>query len=129
MIELSLRKNNEEVMKYFLNKEMTTIGRSSSNDICLPDPSISRVHLAIFRKGDQFTATDKSTNGLFVNNERITSCVLEPNDVIRIGGWTIHVGVSQEAAEAETHVSHRDPTRVLSFRPAKNELVFERAVL
>ena len=74
MIQLSLLKDDQEVMKYFLNKETTTIGRSSQNDICLPDPAISRVHLSIVRKGEQYIATDKSTENEFqVRNSSLTT--------------------------------------------------------
>jgi len=129
MVELSLRKGDEEVMKYFLNKETTTIGRASLNDICLPDASISRTHITIVRKGDQFFATDRSTNGTFVNDKKISSCEIKPNDVIRLGPWTIFFGSLLDETEKSTEIIERDPTRVLSFRPEKNELVFERAIL
>ncbi|HLG20493.1 MAG TPA: sigma 54-interacting transcriptional regulator [Bdellovibrionota bacterium] len=130
MIELAIRKGDEEMMKYLLKKETTTIGRSNQNDICLPDATVSRVHLTILRQGDQYLATDRSTNGTFVNNKRITSHELKPNDQIRVGNWTIIFGSTVEEPEEKTVVlSDRDPTRVLSFRPEKNELVFERALL
>jgi len=129
MIELSIRKTGEEVMRYFLNKETTAIGRSTRNDICLPDASISRTHLLIVRKGDQFIATDKSTNGTFVNDEKISSQELRIDDMIKLGQWTIHFGVSKEVSEIKTEITERDPTRVLSFRPEKAELVCERAML
>ena len=119
MIELSLCKENEEVMKYFLNKETTTIGRASVNDLCLPDPSVSRTHLVIARKGEQYVATDKSTNGTFVNSQRISSYQLKVDDVIRIGSWSIHFGLSKDVAVEETDIASRDPTRVLSSRPGR----------
>ena len=85
MMELSLRKSGEEVMKVLLNKEITTIGRAPTNDVCLPDAAISRLHLTISRQGDQFVATDKSTNGTLINDQRITTHVLKPHDLIRVG--------------------------------------------
>lgn len=116
-------------MKYFLNKETTTIGRSSINDVCLPDPAVSRTHLVIVRKGDQYIATDKSTNGTFVNDQRISSSQLKIDDVIRIGSWTIRFGATKEEEAQETDVESRDPTRVLSYRPDRGELVCERAMI
>ncbi len=129
MIELSLRKENAEVMRYRLNKERTTIGRASTNDICLPDASISRTHVTIVRTGDRYLATDQSTNGTYVNDERISSRELKPNDLIRLGVWTIHFGTTEIPEEAPTEIKDRDPTRILSFKPERNEIVFERAVL
>jgi DNA-binding NtrC family response regulator len=129
MIELSILKGGEEVMKVPLQKETTCIGRSSQNDICLPDPAASRTHLVIVRAGDDYIATDKSTNGTFVNDERITSCRLKKDDLIRIGAWTIRFAVSAEAADEGTEVPDRDPTRVLSHNPERGEILFERAIL
>lgn len=129
MIELSLRKNDEEVMKYFITKELTTVGRSSQNDICLPDPGISRVHVTILKQGDQYLVTDKSTNGTFVNEARISTQVLKLNDIIQMGDWTIHFGSNESEDERTIPLENREPTRVLSYQPAKGELILERAVL
>ncbi|MFH1018082.1 MAG: sigma 54-interacting transcriptional regulator [Pseudomonadota bacterium] len=128
MIELSLRKGQEEVMRYFLTKELTTVGRASHNDICLPDGAISRVHLTITRKEDKYFVTDKSTNGTFLNNERISTAELKMNDVVRVADWLIQVG-SPPPEEEDTRSQDRDPTRVLSYRPDKHELVMERTML
>ncbi len=128
-IELSLRKNDEEVMKYFITKELTTVGRSSQNDICLPDPGISRVHLTILKQGDQYLVTDKSTNGTFVNEERVSTQVLKRNDVIQMGDWTILFGNNEGQEERTIPVEQKEPTRVLSYQPAKGELVLEKAIL
>lgn len=116
-------------MKYFLNKETTSIGRSSLNDVCLPDPAVSRTHLIIVRKGDQFIVTDKSTNGTFINDKRVSSCQLKIEDTIRIGTWVIRIGSAEEEGVEATPIPSRDPTRVLSYRPDRNELLYERAVL
>ncbi|MFH1262663.1 MAG: sigma 54-interacting transcriptional regulator [Pseudomonadota bacterium] len=129
MIELSLFKMDEEVMKYFLNKETTTIGRASTNDICLPDPAISRTHFVILRAEERYVATDQSTNGTFVNEQRISSHELKINDVIRVGTWTIRFGSAKSEEAEATDVGFRDPTRVLSYRPDRSELVCERGMI
>jgi DNA-binding NtrC family response regulator len=129
MIELSLRKGREEVIKYFLTKDSTTIGRSGQNDITLSDAGISRIHMSIIRKDDKYYATDKSTNGTFVNDEKITTKEIKPNDLIRIGEWTILVQESSRSEGATTQVSDRDPTRVLSYLPDQGVVTLEKGVL
>ena len=72
---------------FTIDKETVQIGRLSDNDIMLPDPNVSRVHARISRRGDSYFITDlKSTNGTFLNEERIMDAQLADEDVIRLGG-------------------------------------------
>lgn len=62
------------------------LGRDDNCDLCLRDLSVSRHHAAIDRIDDNFIISDrKSTNGVFVNGNRIQSSKLRPGDQIRIG--------------------------------------------
>ena len=128
MIELSLLKDGDELMRYSLTKESTSLGRASQNDICLPDADISRVHLVIERKGDQFVISDKSTNGTFVNEERISSKELRVDDRIEVGPWTIVVRRA-EPEERQTEIIETVPTKVLSYRPESQQIIYQRSIL
>lgn len=68
-----------------------TIGRSKDNDIQLPSVQISRKHAVIKRKGfSVFVADNKSSNGTFVNGERILSeQELHDRDVIYLANTAI----------------------------------------
>ena len=129
MAELKLLKNSEELMKFLMRKEMVTIGRSSQNDICLPDQNISRLHLTITRKNDNYIVTDKSTNGTFVNSKRIYSHELKDDDEIKIGNWVIRFSTKDEAHESETQIMGKEPTRIISYKPSRKELVLEKALI
>ena len=74
---------------YELGDGKISIGRAMTNDIVLEDAAASRHH-AEFRVDEaakKVSIVDlDSTNGTFVNHERISGeCVLKANDVIRIG--------------------------------------------
>ncbi|HTU71378.1 MAG TPA: DUF3662 and FHA domain-containing protein [Candidatus Baltobacteraceae bacterium] len=57
---------------YFIDKA-ATIGRSEDCDIFLVDPSVSRNHATLTIQGDFGEVKDlRSTNGTFVNGERVT---------------------------------------------------------
>ena len=62
-------------------------GRSPDADFALPFPELSREHALIRCDGDQVTVADAdSTNGTWVNDERVTaSRALHPGDVVRLG--------------------------------------------
>jgi len=62
-----------------------TIGREAG-DILIKNPAVSAKHLKIEKSGSDFTAVDLgSTNGTFVNDERVTQRKLSSGDLITVG--------------------------------------------
>jgi diguanylate cyclase (GGDEF)-like protein len=70
-----------------LGTESFEIGRSSSNDLFIDQESVSRHHARIACRGDTYSVVDLgSTNGTYVNDERIRSPrLLVDGDQVRIG--------------------------------------------
>ncbi len=78
--------------KIRLDSRGISIGRGKHNDIVVPDHYCSLDH-AEFRHLKGISTVDDvgSTNGTWVNGERVTSEVqLVPGDFIKIGGITFH---------------------------------------
>lgn len=68
-----------------------TFGRGDEADVQITDERMSRQHFVVAPNGDKFIVRDLgSTNGTFVNNNRITEVILQANDRIR-GGQTVVV--------------------------------------
>src|SRR5215210_8051989 len=67
-----------------------TIGRTSLAQIVVDDAQLSRVHATVWREGDDVWIQDEnSTNGTFVNGERIsTERKLNEGDEILLGTET-----------------------------------------
>ncbi|MGA8534064.1 MAG: FhaA domain-containing protein [Candidatus Tumulicola sp.] len=62
------------------------IGRADECDVLLADPSVSRAHAILETAGDEPTVRDLgSTNGTFVNGERVESKGLRDGDELRFG--------------------------------------------
>ena len=71
---------------YAITSTTYRIGRHSSNDLPVPDPSVSRQHAEIRRRGSRFTITDlESMNGVFVNNKQQKHTELSDDDSIELG--------------------------------------------
>jgi len=70
-----------------LEGDVLTIGRDASNQIPINDAEISRKHSQLVLQGGKYVLTDLgSTNGTFVNGQRVTSQhVLQPGEVISLG--------------------------------------------
>jgi ABC transport system ATP-binding/permease protein len=63
-----------------------TIGRDPECDIVLDSPEVSRRHAAVAAAHGGYVISDESTNGVFVNGERVAqSQRLTEGDVIRVG--------------------------------------------
>ena len=65
--------------------ESTTIGRELDNDIVVPDMLASRHHARLIPTAQGVQLQDISSNGTFVNGQRITEAYLRENDVVTIG--------------------------------------------
>src|SRR5712675_2401406 len=91
MFSLKVEVPGEESRRVALDKPVTTIGRSSFNDIVLADKSLSRRHARILRDGDGLSVEDlESRNGTYFNGERLTGArALSEGDRVTIGSCTL----------------------------------------
>jgi two-component system cell cycle response regulator len=72
--------------RYSLTREEHSIGRLPELDIPVETDSVSRRHARIVSKPDGWYVEDLgSTNGTFVNDERVERRVLKDGDIVRVG--------------------------------------------
>jgi hypothetical protein len=63
-----------------------TIGREADNIICIEDSNLSKYHAVLVKSGPTYKLFDvHSTNGTFVNGQRVTYAELKDGDSVRIG--------------------------------------------
>src|SRR6266566_4985119 len=73
-------------LAYELKVDKTTVGRLEDNAFQLAEPSVSSHHCELIRRGDEIVVKDlNSTNGTFINGEKITEAVLKPGQILRLG--------------------------------------------
>lgn len=98
------------------------MGRSRSCNLRLPSADASRRHAEILGVKGGFLLRDlRSTNGTFLNGERVEERQLQPGDRIQIGGDTITF------CQVEAPVEHATPTigedaTLLVERPALGQV-------
>ncbi|UCH80756.1 MAG: FHA domain-containing protein [Nitrospiraceae bacterium] len=108
-LSLNIMTGNRSVEEHFLSGPVTFIGRTSDNDIILPDKNVSKKHAKITCTEDLVEIHDLgSTNGVFVNNKRIHNrCHLQPGDIIRIGQTNVKLSTRDDELLTETHILHQ----------------------
>lgn len=77
-----------------LSVDVTTIGRATGVDIRLEDPSVSRLHAELIRRGSFVYVSDLglSANGTRVNGRPVGRRVLADGDVVTFGMARCRVG-------------------------------------
>lgn len=83
---------NGEGTRYSIAKTASRIGRGADNDIRLMNDSISSHHAEIHRRreGGFYIVDLASTNGVFVNENKITQTELSNGDLVELGEVRLH---------------------------------------
>ena len=115
MWNLVVHAPDSDPRQYELRNGKTSIGRAFTNDIVVEDAAASRHHAEIWvdEAVKKISIVDlDSTNGTFINHERISGeCPLKANDVIRIGQIIFNLilpGDEIKQAVSGTHLFTRE---------------------
>jgi predicted component of type VI protein secretion system len=69
-----------------LKVEKTTVGRLDDNTFQIAEQSVSSHHCEVLLKGNDVIIRDlDSTNGTYINGEKISEKVLKPGQILRLG--------------------------------------------
>ena len=103
MAKLVLSFNDEVVKEYELDKELITIGRKPDNDIHIENLATSSKHAKVITiLNDSFIEDLDSTNGIYINGNKITKHALQNGENINIGNHELkYVNANTESDESE----------------------------
>lgn len=109
---------------YELKTEKTTVGRVEDNTFHIPDGSVSSHHAEILLRGNEVVIKDlNSTNGTFINGERITEAVLRPGQSLRFGMVELRLESPESGASAAAAAKRKlDHTSIIPQGVKLNEL-------
>jgi pSer/pThr/pTyr-binding forkhead associated (FHA) protein len=69
-----------------LKAEKTTVGRVEDNTFQIAEPSVSSHHCEVFLRGNDVIVKDlSSTNGTFINGEKVSESPIKPGQILRLG--------------------------------------------
>ncbi len=84
-----------------LKVDKTTIGRVEDNSFQIAEPSVSSHHCEILVRGEEIVVKDlNSTNGTFINGQKIIEGVLKTGQVLRVGQIEIRLEIGTASATA-----------------------------
>ncbi len=102
MPRLILTFNKQVIKEYPFLKDSITIGRNDDNGIIIDNLAVSSYHAKIDKVGSDYIVTDlQSTNGTFVNDQKVVSHKLSHGDNIIVGKHVILFVAAEKGNEAE----------------------------
>lgn len=110
-----------------LKVDRTTIGRVEDNTFQIPEASVSSHHCEILLKGAEVVVKDlDSTNGTFINGEKITESVLKPGQTLRLGQIELQLSDGEGAVATPATPSAAAPKPAAAV--ADQTMVIQRGV-
>lgn len=111
----------------FGDKNQLSIGRDDSNDISLDGLQISKRHAKLTRSGADVVIEDLgSTNGIFINGNRVSRQVIRPEDSVQIGTFIVRVdaagNISVFDSRAKTRIDAVNIVRQVKNRSGRGKV-------
>ncbi|BBM82959.1 FHA domain-containing protein [Candidatus Uabimicrobium amorphum] len=97
--------------------QMRLVGRSSICHFRVDDPLCSSLHFMITSEKNSFYVTDLlSANGVFVDNELIEHCELQPQQKIKIGRMLLEFSFHEEEEDDKDYLTGEEPALLQPLR-------------
>ena len=113
--------------------ERTTVGRVEDNTFQIADASVSSHHAEIILHGHEIAVKDlNSTNGTFINNEKISEAILQPGQTLRFGQVELKIDdgspVVAPPAPAPVSAAAPVPAPIAPKKNAEGTMIISRGV-
>lgn len=104
-LKLDLMLKDRVIKTYTFNQFEIKVGRDPNADICIDNTGISREHMKIeMNMGGTYVVKDLgSTNGIFLNGNRVMEEPLRNHDLITIGKFTLRVTIDKNQPSSQEY--------------------------
>ena len=115
---LVMFRSDGQKRSFSIARDMTVIGRREDCDLRIPLGEVSRKHCRLVRDGDTLKLEDLgSSNGTFLNGQRVQEALLSPGDTIQVGPVAFALQIDGEPAEDDLR-----PVTAASSNGAEEEM-------
>ena len=112
-----------------LKADRTTIGRVEDNLFQIVEPSVSSHHCEVLLRGNDVIVKDlDSTNGTFINGERITESVLQPGQTLRLGNVELRLDTGAPPAAGAARTAAPAPAGAPAKKTGEGAMAMPRGV-
>lgn len=115
-----------------LSVDKTTIGRVEDNTFQIAEASVSSHHCEILLRGGDVVVKDlNSTNGTFINGEKVGESILKPGQVLRLGQIEMRLengAASAASAPASAPAPAPAAPRPPSGKKPESTMIMQRGV-
>jgi FHA domain len=114
-----------------LKVDKTTVGRVEDNTFQIAEPSVSSHHCEILLRGTDVVVRDlNSTNGPYINGEKVTETALKPGQVLRLGQieMRLETDSSPSPSPAPSSAPATPPPTTPAKKPFDQTVVMQRGV-
>ena len=127
MAKLVIQSAEQKGRSYELKVDKTTVGRVEDNTFQIADASVSSHHCEILLRGTDVVIKDlNSTNGTYINEDKISESVLKPGQKLRLG--QIELSLETGDAPATTTTAAPAPMTGASRKQVDQTVVMKRGV-
>jgi hypothetical protein len=90
MQALAILQDISDGKEYPITSPLSNIGRATTNEIVMEDPTLSRFHAVLEQQGfGAFLIENRSGNGTLVNHQKIEKSALVDGDLVTMGSTTL----------------------------------------
>jgi len=117
--------SNGDRRSFSLARDITVVGRREDCDLRIPVGDVSRKHCRLVKDGDTVRIDDLgSSNGTFVNGQRVQESLLNPGDLVHVGPIQFVIQIDGIPFDDDIHFP---PTAEQSHDPSATGLEFAAA--
>jgi len=116
MAKIVLRFGEQVLKEYELGSHALKIGRLPDNTVVIDNPAVSSHHARIIHDGGKFVIEDlKSTNGTYINEQRVHRQVLEHGDTVLVGKHKLVYDASdgENVADTPAETPEESPSKLV----------------
>lgn len=119
MHELVVSRGSAELVTLPLEGQSFRVGRAPTNDLAVPEPTVSRHQFELLATAGGWRLADRSGHGTMIDGKRYTEMVLQPGARVDLG--TLALTLREQPAGAPQHTASLGGTDVQSPAAAAAE--------
>jgi len=139
--QFTLNDQRKNIVIAFADGERKSVGRTKNNDLCIDDPSVSKIHAAFVlnQKKRLMVADTGSTNGTFISGQRIPygkAILINDGEKLKFGTIEVVVERMDNNNDVETVLeetggkkdsSENNSPEVVNLKPNDREVILDAA--